>query len=68
MQAETLELADLRRQQRRQACIFAAIASSLMCTTNSPLARMFAAVSFSRPSLSRLIDSITIGEGPRPTC
>ena len=44
-----------------QACIFAAIASSLMCTTNSPLARMFAAVSFSRPSLSRLIDSITIG-------
>jgi hypothetical protein len=37
-----------------------------MCTTNSPLRRMLAAVSFSRPSCRRLMLIIRIG-GSSPT-
>ena len=49
-----------------QSCIFCAIASSDMWTTNSPLRRMLAAVSFKRPSFRRLMLIITIG-GSSPT-
>jgi hypothetical protein len=49
-----------------QACICWAMASSVMCTTNSRLAKMLAAVSLSRPSLSRLRLNIKMG-GSSPT-
>ena len=44
-----------------QACICSAMASSARCTTNSPLARMLAAVSLMSPSACLLMLIITMG-------
>lgn len=49
-----------------QACICSAIASSVRCTTNSPVRRMLAAVSLTRPSCMRLMLTKTSG-GSSPT-